>query len=61
MMMNKIEMCAVEYLYHNRDCEFAKTLVNSSNGELSSIARAIVKNHFLRSPKWMDIPHTKCS
>ena len=44
--MNKIEACAVEYLYHSRDREFAKTLVNSTNGELSSVAHAVVDNLF---------------
>ena len=55
-------MCAVEYLYRNRDCEFAKLLVDSANRELSSIARAVVENasDFLKTPKWMNIPHTKC-
>ena len=43
-MMNKIEACAVEYLYRSRDSEFAKTLVNSTNGELSSVAHAVVEN-----------------
>ena len=45
-MMNKIEACAVEYLYRSRDREFAKTLVNSTNGELSSVAHAVVDNPF---------------
>ena len=55
-MMNKIETCAVEYLYQSRDREFAKMLVNSTNGELSSIANAVVENNYLKSPKWMDVP-----
>ena len=55
-MMNKIEACAVEYLYQSRDREFAKMLVNSTNGELSSIANAVVENNYLKSPKWMDVP-----
>ena len=59
-MMNKIEACAVEYLYRTRDCEFAKKLVNSANGELSSVARAVVDNDFLKSPKWMDTPRKNC-
>ena len=54
--MNKIEACAVEYLYRSRDREFAKMLVNSTNGELSSVAYAVVENNYLKSPKWMDIP-----
>ena len=60
-MMNKIEMCAMDYLYRTRDCEFAKMLINSTNGELSSFARAIVKNTFLKVPKRMrGIKHKKC-
>ena len=55
-MMNKIEACAVEYLYRSRDREFAKMLVNSTNGELSSIAYAVIENNYLKSPKWMDVP-----
>ena len=60
--MNKIERCAVEYLWRTRDCEFAKLSVSSTNRELSSIARAVVENatDFLKAPKWMKIPHTKC-
>ena len=54
--MNKIEACAVEYLYHSRDRKFAKMLVNSTNGELSSIANAVVENNNLKSPKWMHVP-----
>ena len=42
--MNKIEACAVEYLHRSRDREFAKTLVNSTNGELSSVAHAVVES-----------------
>lgn len=60
-MMNKIERCAVEYLYNTRDCKFAKMLVNSANSELSGIARAIVENESLKLPKWKGISRTKCS
>ena len=42
-MMNKIEMCAVEYLYHTQDHEFAKIAVNSVNKELSGVAYAVIK------------------
>ena len=31
-MMNSIESCAVDYLYRTRDCKFAKSLVDSTNG-----------------------------
>ena len=60
-MMNNIESCAVDYLYRTRDCEFAKRVVNATNGELSDVARMIVENNFpIRAPKWMDIPRKKC-
>ena len=55
--MNKIEMCAVEYLYHTRDCKFAKMVINSVNKELSSVAHAVITN----MPKWMNITSTKCT
>ena len=54
--MTKIEACAVEYLYRSRDRQFAEVLVNSTNGELSSIAYAVVENNYLKLPKWMNIP-----
>ena len=62
-MMNKIEKCAMEYLYHTRDCEFAEMLVNSLNyvnEELIIVARGII-NDFLKTPKWMKISHSKCT
>ena len=40
--MNKIEMCAVEYLNHTRDCQFAKMVINSTNKELKSIAHEVI-------------------
>ena len=56
-------MYAVEYLYHTRDCEFAEMIVNSlsySNGELIGVAHAILENDFLKTPKWMNIAHSRC-
>ena len=50
-MMNKIEMCAVEYLYHTRDHEFAKIAVNSVNKELSGVAFAVINNKLLKKAK----------
>ena len=58
-MMNKIERCAVEYLYRSGDCKFAKMLVNSANGELNGIAHAFVENEF-KKPKWMINGRRKC-
>ena len=55
-MMNKIEACAVKYLYRSRDSEFAKILVKSTNSKLSSMARAVVENNLPKAPKQMDIP-----
>ena len=49
--MNKIEMCAVEYLYHTRDLEFAKIAVNSVNKELSGVAYAVINNKLLKKAK----------
>ena len=42
--MTKIEACAVEYLYRSRDNQFAKTLINSTDGELNRIAHAVIEN-----------------
>ena len=58
--MNKIEMCAVEYLYRTRNCEFAKIVVNSTNKELSGVAHAVITNA-LKRPKWMNIASPKCT
>lgn len=55
--MNKIEECAVEYLFRTGDCKFAKVAVNSANTELRSIAQAVTKDKF---PKKMKRMHTKC-
>ena len=57
--MNKIEMCAVEYLYRTRDCNFAREVVKSTNKELKSVALAVIKNDFPKTPKWMHI--TPCT
>ena len=57
--MNKIEMCAVEYLYRTRDCDFARRVIKSPNKELSIVARAVIKNDFPITPKWMHI--TPCT
>jgi len=57
--MNKIEMCAVEYLHRTRNCDFARKVVISTNKELSSVARAVLKNDFPKAPKGMNI--TRCS
>ena len=46
--MNKIEMCAVEYLYRTRDCDFAREVIKSSNKELSGVAHAVIKTIFLK-------------
>ena len=60
-MMNSIENCAVDYLYRTRDCEFAKMLVDSTNGELSDVARMIANNRFpIKVPKWFNINRPKC-
>jgi len=60
-MMNSIESCAVDYLYRTRDCEFAKSLVDSTNGELSDVARMIANNKFpIKVPKWSNIASTTC-
>jgi len=59
-MMNSVESCAVDYLYRTRDCEFAKKLVNTTNGELSDVARMIYENNFpIKMPKWHDSRHVK--
>ena len=58
-MMNKLESCAVQYLYRTGDCEFAKMLESSFTGELGSIAHAFVDND-LKRPKWMHNGHKKC-
>ena len=58
-MMNKIERCAVEYLYRSGDCKYAETLSNSVSGELRGIARAFVENDFKR-PKWGHSGRRKC-
>ena len=44
--MNNNESCAVDYLYHTRDCEFAKRMANATNGELSDVALMIAQNEF---------------
>ena len=53
-MMNKIEMCAVEYLYHTMDHTFAKAVVNSANKELRDVARAVIKSILLKRQKRMN-------
>ena len=58
--MNKIEMCAVEYLYHKRDCNFAKMVINSANKELKSVAYAVITNR-LKMPKWMNVTSIECA
>ena len=59
--MNKIEMCAVEYLYRTRDCEFAKMVAKSINRELRSVAHAVINNKFPKTPKWLrNTVHKKC-
>ena len=58
-MMNKIEMCAVEYLYHTRDYEFAEIAVNSVNKELSGVAHAVINNKLIKRPKRMNMRHAK--
>ena len=58
-MMNKLESCAMQYLYRTGDCDFAKMLESSYTGELSSIAHALVENDFKR-PKWMLNGHKRC-
>ena len=50
-MMNKIEMCAVEYLYHTLDNAFAKRVVNSINKELSGVARAVINKKLVKKVK----------
>ena len=60
-MMNSIESCAVDYLYRTRDCAFAKSLVDSTNGELSDVARMIANNKFpIKVPKWSNIAGSNC-
>ena len=60
-MMNSIESCAVDYLYRTRDCEFAKSLLDSTNGELNDVARMIAKNNFpIKVPKWLNITRSNC-
>ena len=61
MSMNKIEMCAVEYLYRTGDCKFAKKVATATNKELSGVARAILKNIFFKKPKRMHLKDTKCT
>ena len=58
--MNKIEMCAVEYLYHTRDCNFAKMMINSANKELKSVAHAVITNR-LKMPKRMNVTSNGCA
>ena len=59
-MMNKIEQCAVEYLYRSGDCKFAKMLVKSAtNAELSGIAHGFIENTF-KKPKWINNGRRKC-
>lgn len=58
--MNKIEMCAVEYLYRTRDCKFARMVVKSTNKKLSGVAHAVIANKFFKKPKWMKGKYTKC-
>ena len=52
--MNKIEMCAVEYLYHTLDHEFAQIAVNSVNKELSGVAHAVINNELVKRSKRMN-------
>ena len=60
-MMNSIESCAVDYLYRTRDCEFAKSLLDSTNGELNDVARMIAENNFpIKVPKWANVERTNC-
>ena len=60
-MMNSIESCAVDYLYRTRDCEFAKSLLDSTNGELNDVARMIAKNKFpIKVPKWLNVNRSNC-
>ena len=58
-MMNKIEMCAVEYLYHTLDKEFAKIAVNSVNKELSGVAHAVINNTLVKRSKRMNMRRAK--
>ena len=44
-MMNSIENCAVDYLYRTRDCEFARSVLDITTGELNDVARMIVENN----------------
>ena len=61
LKMNKIEMCAIEYLYHTRNCDFAEKVLNfSANEELSSVAHAVLANK-LRTPTWMGTNSTNCT
>ena len=53
-------MCAVEYLYRTRDCEFARRAVASTNEDLSNVAQAVIENR-LKTPQWMDRTSTKCT
>ena len=53
-------MCAVEYLYRTRDCDFAREVINSANKELRSVAHAVITNR-LKMPKWMNITSDKCT
>ena len=57
--MNKIEMCAVEYLLRTRNCDFARKVVKSTNKELRNVARAVLQNDFPKTPKGMNIK--RCS
>ena len=60
-MMNSLENCAVDYLYRTRDCEFAKSLLDSTNGELSDVARMIAENNFpIKVPKWSNVTRSNC-
>ena len=43
-MMNKIEMCAVEYLYRTKDQSFARIAVDSADDELSGVAHTVIEN-----------------
>ena len=60
-MMNSIESCAVDYLYRTRDCEFAKSLLDTTNGELNDVARMIAENNFpIKVPRWSNVARTNC-
>ena len=58
-MMNEIEKCAVEYLYHTMDHTFARIVINSANKELRGVAHAVIKNNLLKRQKRMNRMRTK--